>query len=401
MEGNKNNKVVQPLQNNPEPKPEDAKEKEQPSPQQQNEPAKQEEDSPRQAPVTGQTTFGPNVGKTSPGDEAKTEPEPKEAALDGASVAASVNAHQASSSSQSGQDQSNSQTPSFNFSGGNPQTPASTSSQMSSPTAPGASMAAPATNDFKHKTYLIEFLLYLIITGILLGLAVSFFTGIVNSIGSESQSFWGAESVYNNSLMQISSALVLALFAWVLSGRCYKTESSSPAVKQHKWRKAFLAIFIVLVSLSALGATVAFVGGIAMLIGGIGLEGSDSTDAVQGLSIGLFSALLLWGAALLYGNDYLNKRVAGGLSIVRRYGLLALVVVLALAYILFPLQDERAAITDDSQDPGLFEPFEDSGSNWEDDWNDDWEDDWDDDWDSFEQDDDDEWMDELEEDMWQ
>lgn len=414
MEGNKNNRVVQPLQNDPKPEQDNTQNAYQPS-SQQNDNSKPETEGKVQAPMVGQASFGPSAGKADVGSSDVNMNGQNKSVHDDSVTTKPAGADQVFEPNQPGGNTTSAQTPPSNqasspvFSGGAPQTAPGSSTDMSSSSASGATMARPATNELKHKTYLIEYLLYLIITGILLGIAVSFFTGIVNSIGSYEQSFWRAETVYNNSLIQISSALVLAVFAWVLGSRCYTTESSSPAVKQHKWRKAFLAIFIVLVSLSALGATVAFVGGIATLIGGIGLEGADPSDAVRGLSIGLFSALLLWGTVLLYGNDYLNKRVAGGLSLARRYGLLGLVVVLALAYMLFPLQKERDAIDGNSQqNRGLPESLEDRDSDWEDEWSGEQDDRWnnesttEEERELFDQEDDmeGEWMDDFDEDMW-
>lgn len=199
----------------------------------------------------------------------------------------------------------------------------------------------------KPTSYLVEYILSLIMVGTLLGLAITFFGNILDSIGGDSASSgWAARWAFTTSLTQLSTAIVFVVGFWWLARRSYRVEDNAPEVKQHRWRKGFLGLFLVLVGLAALSAAVALVYHVLSLLASIGVTDIEGWEATKNILISLFSTVLLAATAMLYTQDYRGANMNPLMHKLHHYGLMLGVIILAVLFAVFPLRAERNSFID-------------------------------------------------------
>lgn len=197
------------------------------------------------------------------------------------------------------------------------------------------------------RAYLVEYFMSLLITGTLIGVAISFFNSIVSSIGANSSgSGWVAKFAYTSSLATLSTALVFIAVLVFVSRRCRALEEESPEIKANRWRKGFLGFFLILVAIAALSATVALVYGLVSLIASIGVTSVHIGDTIKGLSVTGFSVIILASTFMLYSQDYRSGNMNQLFAKFHRYGLVILVLFLTLLFIFMPLKQQRNSFVD-------------------------------------------------------
>lgn len=199
-----------------------------------------------------------------------------------------------------------------------------------------------------QKAYLVEYFLSLVITGTLIGLTLSFFKSIVDSIGEDGAiaSAWGASFAYTSSLVAISTAVVFMAALMVVSRRCLKTEQTMPEVKFSRWRKGFLGLFLVILGLSALGSAVTMVYNIISLVASMGVTAVDFGETAKSIATSTFSFIVLTSTLMLYTQDYRAGNMNKTLSMLHHYGLILGVLVLTILFFAMPLRAHRDSFID-------------------------------------------------------
>ncbi len=122
------------------------------------------------------------------------------------------------------------------------------------PTPMPVEFSPPSDSDNHPGTYLPEYLVMLILLAVVVGAITSLFAiGIDSVIPAETASktsAYGADFSSFQLTWSLAALLsALPLFVWLFL-RTRKVESSTPAVRNHRWRRGFLAGFIVVEILS-------------------------------------------------------------------------------------------------------------------------------------------------------
>lgn len=197
------------------------------------------------------------------------------------------------------------------------------------------------------KAYLVEYLLSLVMTGALVGIVISFFSSIVNSIGaSGAGGGWAARFAYTSSLATLSASIVFVVALFLVSKRCRKSEEAMPAIKHNKWRKGFLAIFLVLVGISALTAATTMVYNIVSLIGSVGVVSIEIGDTARSIINSIFAFAVLASTLMLYAQDYRISTMNPRLERLHHWGLIVGVIGLGIVFMALPLRNHRDAYID-------------------------------------------------------
>lgn len=233
---------------------------------------------------------------------------------------------------------------------GSDATYAPTNNDAVAPPPPSTVASSPQENGdtgANPKAYLVKYILSLIATGVLITLVISFFSGIVDSIGTESAgSGWMAKFAYQSSLGKISAAIVFSLALWFMARQCYATEKTLPAVKSNRWRKGFLGVFLVILGISALIAGATLVYNVVSLIASIGIADIDGVETTKSIVNSTFSTFVLTATAILYAKDYTSSRMSPLARNAHHYGLLISIVVLTVLFVALPLQAQRNSFID-------------------------------------------------------
>ncbi len=155
------------------------------------------------------------------------------------------------------------------------------------------------------RAYLAEYTVALIVTGTILSLINSMFGSVIDYLGSNNTSpRFGGDFAYTASIATLAGVIVLVPTLIYLTKRTALAESENPSASKLSWRKAFLAIFLVLVMLTTICYSVAFVYEVLSRIASTGL-GTASKQQVWRPLVKYGFAILLFGfTAWLYAHDY-------------------------------------------------------------------------------------------------
>lgn len=144
----------------------------------------------------------------------------------------------------------------------------------------------PAAN-VKHKKprlWLSESVAYLpelfVSLWVLAGLHISvilLFNNLIDNVGKSSGSSFLSSFSYGTTIASIASIIVALPVWYVLLRRTEGTEKAYPIIVWHKWRRAFIGIFIVFLILAVLGILTALVYEVLSKLAVSGIEtGADS-----------------------------------------------------------------------------------------------------------------------------
>jgi len=197
----------------------------------------------------------------------------------------------------------------------------------------------------RTRAYVPEYGLLLIVTGSVIGLVNALFSSSISYIGQpKPKALWGGGWQYTYSLSLLASTLVLIPALVFLTKRIKGSESDDPNVKNISWRKGFLGFFLVVMGLTILCYSTAFVYQVVSQIAGAGL-----VNAQKGLWKNyvrdIFAILLFGITAWLYSTDYRYVGESDSsrkiLAKVHRYGLTVLAIVLAILFSSTALSAQR------------------------------------------------------------
>ena len=200
--------------------------------------------------------------------------------------------------------------------------------------------------------YLAEFALLLIVLTTLLCVANSMFATIIESVlnKTDNSNWWSAYS-YPMSLGMLAAMTVMLPLFIILNKRTHGSELLNPRSKQTTWRKAFSGIFLIGVSLAAIGYTVAFTYEIFSWLASMGLtiEAADKSSILRSVMKELFGIILFGYTAWLYANDFRSTEksaVHGAWGKIHRYALVGILLLLGLLFVFLPLRKQRNTFID-------------------------------------------------------
>lgn len=190
----------------------------------------------------------------------------------------------------------------------------------------------------ESRAYLFEYGLLLLVVGALVGTLASMLREIVRYVvDSLRTDAFG----YEMSLLNLSTVVVLLPLAVILIQRTAESERINLLIKNTSWRKAFLGIFLAVITLAAIVLTISFVHGI------ISYLASSETRFEWAERLGeLFIISMLASTAWVFGYDY---RYTATNTYVRwqhfyRYALVFGAVLISVGFIVGPLSAERDGI---------------------------------------------------------
>jgi hypothetical protein len=218
-----------------------------------------------------------------------------------------------------------------------------------------AAVVADVSVKGQSRAYLVEYGLVLIMTGTVLGVITTMLSTILKySDPSRGHSYLDGYA-YKLSVGLIASLIVAIPLLLVLMRRVGKTEVFSTGLKNISWRKGFLGIFLLIVSLYAIGYAIAFSYDLVSYFASFGLGGDAKTFPWRGLLENGLSSLLFASTAWLYSYDYREQsQNKPRIAQVHHYGLIALAVLFTFVYFGTAFRQQRgefidAAIVNDIQ----------------------------------------------------
>jgi hypothetical protein len=154
------------------------------------------------------------------------------------------------------------------------------------------------------RNYLPE---YFVTLWVLFGLHISvlfLFSNIIDNIAkSASTSIWDTYG-YTTTITSLATAIVLVPAYYFFAQRTAGTENEEPRVKTHRWRKGFLAIFLVLVTLALIGSVTTLAYQIVSQLASIGIKTGTQSSVWRAYVKDIF-AILLFGFTLVFqSRDY-------------------------------------------------------------------------------------------------
>lgn len=201
----------------------------------------------------------------------------------------------------------------------------------------------------ESRAYLAEYAVLLIITISLLWLASALFSGVLDYLGKSRPAYspYVGGFAYTASLAMLAGVAVLVPVFMFLTKRTKGSEALNPDLKNLGWRKAFLGLFLVHVSLVSLGYAVALMYHIFSWLASRGL--GTAGDVVvwksllkHGFVVGLF-VFTSW----LYARDYrTTSNPHNRLVRLHRYGLVCITIILSVVFIFTVLREQRGAFID-------------------------------------------------------
>lgn len=195
------------------------------------------------------------------------------------------------------------------------------------------------------RAYIAEYAVQLLLTGALIT-SVHSLIGEVASSFKHTAAHWTDSWQYMFGMAQLAAVVVMIPLLIVLSRRIAGTETAVPKVVSGGWRKAFLGIFLVYVGLSAVGYGVALVYALISWLGQIGLGTSGGTPDVAMVVSFAFGVLLYGLTTFVYARGYRSQDVSTVSRRLHRYGLVVVALVVAVLYVVLPMQKQRGAYVD-------------------------------------------------------
>lgn len=195
----------------------------------------------------------------------------------------------------------------------------------------------------ESRSYIFEYGLLLLLTG-----------GLISVVLGMIQTFYGTVSVsvpiiatQVTDVLLLSALTVLLPLVIILIQRTAETEAAHPSVKNHTWRKIFLGLFLAVVSVAAVYASILFINSILFYLSN-GLLVSSDFNWESTLSYFTVAAFLV-ATAWVFGNDYryVSNDHFANLRHYYRYGLVSIAVVVGLLFLFFPFRENRTAILDE------------------------------------------------------
>jgi len=196
------------------------------------------------------------------------------------------------------------------------------------------------------RAYVPEYILLLVVTVSLVSIVNGLMSNIVSYIGDpKPQTTWGGGWQYTYSLSLLAATLVLVPLLVILTKRIKGTEFRNETIKNAGWRKAFLGIFLLIVSLAALGYSIALVYQIISQIAGAGLV-TSSGGIWKNYVRDIFAILLFGATTWLYARDYRYTDQDAEyhhqiLAKIHRYGLTLIAIILAVVFNFTVLSAQR------------------------------------------------------------
>jgi len=196
------------------------------------------------------------------------------------------------------------------------------SSDDSSPAPVASWPAAVSKKSFRMRAYLPQYVVMLFLLGwlvfsinTLVGVGIDSLIPVEESASSTANVYSASTSSYDafSLVAALSVAVVSApLFVWLFK-RTKRAETQSPLIKEHRWRKAFLAVFLVLSSLAVVGIVIGLAFDLfARLISPDGIMGllsmgSEASPWWQVVIVSLLNAALLAYVVFVMCSDYRAK----------------------------------------------------------------------------------------------
>jgi hypothetical protein len=154
------------------------------------------------------------------------------------------------------------------------------------------------------RNYLPE---YFVMLWVLFGLHISvlfLFGNIIDNIAkSGPRSIWDSYS-YTTTIASLATAIVLVPAFYFFAQRTAGSETNEPVIKTHRWRKGFLAIFLVLVTLALIASVTTLAYQIVSQLASIGIKTGTQTSVWRAYVKDIF-AILLFGFTLVFqSRDY-------------------------------------------------------------------------------------------------
>jgi hypothetical protein len=201
----------------------------------------------------------------------------------------------------------------------------------------------------QSRAYFVEYALILITTGILLGVVTSMLSSIVRFTDSEKSSSFLDSYAYTASVVMIATLLVAVPLLLILTKRAQVSETLNPSIKNSGWRKAFLGIFLLVVSLYAIGYAIAFMYDLVSYFATYGLGDAAKNFPWRGLLENGVTALLFGVTAWLYAYDYRDQPDnRSRLARIHHYGLILLAILLTAVYLGTAFRQQRAIFIDET-----------------------------------------------------
>jgi cytochrome b561 len=212
-----------------------------------------------------------------------------------------------------------------------------------------ASAVADVSVKGQSRAYLVEYALVLIMTGTVLGVITTMLSTILKySDPSRGHSYFDGYA-YKLSVGLIASLIVVIPLLLLLMRRVNKTEIFSTGLKNINWRKGFLGIFLLIVSLYSIGYAVAFMYDLVSYFASFGLGGDSTTFPWRGLLENGLTALLFASTAWLYSYDYREQpQNKPRIAKVHHYGLIALAVLFTVLYFGTAFRQQRGEFIDEA-----------------------------------------------------
>ncbi len=203
------------------------------------------------------------------------------------------------------------------------------------------------------QVYIVEYIIYLVASGSLIAIAIYLWNSIISSVGSDpSGALLGDSFAYTTSIGIIAAILILLPALLWLQGRNHHLEEQAPQIKNHKWRKGFLAVFLLIIGLSAISATIGLLQGLLTALSSVGLKTSDNQPVLwKSIVTQSFNIVLLVSTAAIYARDYRHNddanqnHIAGRKSLLNK-SLAIIVGVLLIAFIAIPFRKQRNSYVD-------------------------------------------------------
>lgn len=200
------------------------------------------------------------------------------------------------------------------------------------------------------KVYIVEYLVFIIASAILVILSLVLFNGIIDSIGAKAKpSSFGSDWQYQSGIGMIASGLVFTPVLFWLSKRVHETEETEPIIKNHKWRKAFLGIFLTSLIIASLFSGVSLIQNSISFFANRGLYTDDAQPLVwKEIVTQLFSVVLLISTAFVYSQDFRFNSIEDLSKSKKKhhFSISVLVGVLVIIYAILPLRAQRNQFVD-------------------------------------------------------
>lgn len=197
----------------------------------------------------------------------------------------------------------------------------------------------------QSRSYLFEYGFMLLLVGVLNVLLITMFRAIIDATNAGVDARVGS---YGQSVVVLSSVLVVLPLLILLIQRTAASQRVNPAIKNTAWRKAFLGIFLASTSIAALIMSIIFVNSLVSPLANLSL-GTSQFDWRASLS-GFFAAAVLVLTAWVFAEDYryLKKGHSARLRHVYRYAMVITTLVIAAVFIVWPMCEQRKAQVDEA-----------------------------------------------------